>query len=166
MRSARLAVVALAVAVSVTAGAASGCSETDDLSDRLTKAQYVLEMKALVARVQRESRLAAELLSVDSLAEAAPVIGEVVEQFDEIVARLEEIEPPEEVATVHNALASAMSSASDLLTDAKGAVESDDIASLLLLLAPQLADFREQFRGIVSGYEAQGYELGAEPQAP
>lgn len=153
------------LAASVAGGALAGCSETDDLSDRLTKAQYVLEMKALVARVQRESRLAAELLSVDSLAEAAPVIGEVVEQFDEIVARLEEIEPPEEIATVHNALASALSSASDLLTDAKGAVESNDIASLLLL-APQLADFRERFRGIVSDYEAQGYELGSEPQAP
>ena len=161
MKRAGVGIATAVLAVSMAGAALTGCSETDDLSGKLTKAQYVLEMKALVAQVQRESRLAAKLLSLDSLAEAAPVIGEVVERFDEIAVRMEEIEPPEEVAAVHVALASALSSAGDLLTDVKGAVESNDIASLLLL-APQLADFRDQFRGIVEDYEAEGYSL-AEP---
>lgn len=152
---------ALAVAIVAAVSAGSGCSQTDDVSDKLNKAQYLLEMKALVKRVQAESQLAARLLSIDSLADAAPLIDEVVEQFDEIVTRLEEIEPPEEVAALHNALTEALSSASELLTDAKDAVEGNDIASLLLL-APQLSDFRDRFRAIVDDYSAQGYPV-AEP---
>lgn len=170
-RPARSRLVAAAAVLLITGsgGLVAGCSQTDEISEQLTRAQYVLEMKALVKRVQAESRLAANLLSVDSLAEAAPLIDEVVEQFDEIVSRLEEIEPPQEIAALHNALTGALSSAAELLTDAKQAVESDDIASLILL-APQLADFRDRFREIVGDYEAEGYDLSAAvepvPQAP
>lgn len=163
IRTAPAAALALIAALSAGTVAFSGCSETDELSDKLTKAQYVLELKALVKRVQAESQLAAKLLEVDSLAEAAPLIDEVVEQFDEIVARLEQIEPPREIAALHNALTGALSSASDLLTDAKQAVEENDLASLILL-APQLADFRDRFRGIVGDYEAKGYDLGQAEQ--
>jgi hypothetical protein len=147
-----------------TAGFASGCSESDEVLNQAGKAQYILELRALVKLVQRESQVAAKLLSVDSLAEAAPVIGEAVETFDELVARLEEIEPPDEVAAVHDRLTAALASASDLLTDAKRAVEGNDLAALLLL-APQLSDFRERFRTIVDDYDSQGYQLiGARPE--
>lgn len=152
------AVAVVALAASLGGGTLSGCSETGDLSDKLNKAQYVLELKALVKRVTEQTMLAAELISVDSLAEAAPLIEEAVAEFDEIVARLEEIEPPEEVAAIHDRLTAALGSASELLTDAQGALESNDIASLILL-APQLSDFRERFRGLVEDYSARGYEL-------
>jgi hypothetical protein len=151
-------IAAVVLAASVTAGTMSGCSETDDALDQVGKAQYILELRALVKRVQAESQVAAKLLNVDSLAEAAPLIEEVVETFDEIVVRLEEIDPPDEVAAVHNRLTAALSSASDLLTDAQQAVESSDLASLLLL-APQLSDFRERFSAIIDEYDSEGYQL-------
>lgn len=145
-------------------GLASGCSETDDALDQLGKAQYIVELRALVKRVQAESQLAQKLLSVDSIAEAVPLIEDVVETFDEIVARLEEIEPPDEIAAVHNRLTQALRSASNLLTDAQQAIEARDLASLLIL-APQLSDFRERFRGIVDDYDSEGYQLiTAKPQ--
>lgn len=153
-----LAVGLAAVALAVPAGAFSGCSETDEALNQAGKAQYILEMRALVKRVQAESQLAAKLLSVDSLAEAAPLIEDVVETFDEIVARLEEIDPPDEIASVHNRLTAALSSASDLMTDAQQAIKQNDLVSLLLL-APQLSDFRERFRSVIADYDSAGYQL-------
>jgi hypothetical protein len=151
-------VAAAVLAVSVTAGAISGCSETDEALDQLGKAQYIVELRALVKRVQAESQVAAKLLSVDSLGEAVPLIEDVVETFDEIVVRLEEIDPPDEIAAVHDRLTAALRSASNLLTDAQQAIETNDLASLLLL-APQLSDFRERFRGIIDDYDSEGYQL-------
>ena len=163
----RAAAVGAAVAVlgaSVTAGTLSGCSQADEALNQLGKAQYIVQMRALVKRVQRETRLAANLLRVDSISEAVPVIGRAIESFDEIVARLEEIEPPDEVAAIHDRLTAALSSASDLLTDAKRAIEQRNLASLLVL-APQLSDFRERFRGIVEDYDAAGYQaIALEPE--
>lgn len=165
---ARATAVGVAVAVlgaSVLAGGLSGCSQADEALNQVGKAQYILELRALVKRVQQETQLAAKLLSVDSLSEAAPLIGEAVDQFDQIVARLEEIDPPDEIAAVHNRLTAAMRSASDLLTDAQRAVKDQNLASLLLL-APQLSDFRERFRGIVDDYDSAGYQLiTAKPEA-
>jgi hypothetical protein len=157
-RTAGVALAAAVLAASATAGAVSGCSTTDDLSDRLTKGRYALEMKALADRVRKQTRLAIELVKVGSLAEAAPLIDKAVGEFDEIVARLEENEPPDEIAAVHDRLTAALGGASSLLTDARDAVKGSDIASLILL-APQLSDFRDRFRGIVQDYEAQGYDL-------
>jgi hypothetical protein len=151
-------VAAVVLAASVSAGTVSGCSETDEALDQLGKAQYIVELRALVKKVQAESQVAAKLLSVDSLAEAAPLISDVVETFDEIVVRLEEIDPPDEIAAVHDRLTAALRSASDLLTDARQAVETNDLASLLLL-APQLSDFRERFHGIINDYDSAGYQL-------
>lgn len=149
---------AVVLAASVAAGMMSGCSESDEAIDQLGKAQYILELRALVKKVQSESQVAAKLLSVDSLGQAVPLIEDVVETFDEIVVRLEEIDPPDEIAAVHNRLTAAMRSASNLLTDAQQAIETNDLASLLLL-APQLSDFRERFRGIIADYDSKGYQL-------
>lgn len=163
----RAAAVGAAVAVlgvSVTAGTLSGCSQADEALNQVGKAQYIVQMRALVKRVQRETRLAASLLSADSISEAVPVIGQAIESFDEIVAKLEEIEPPDEVAAIHDRLTAALSSASNLLTDAKRAVEQRNLASLLIL-APQLSDFRERFRGIVEDYDEAGYQaIALEPE--
>jgi hypothetical protein len=166
MRGRVVAVGAVVLAMSGSAGLATGCSETDEALNQAGKAQYILELRALVKKVQAESQVAAKLLSVDSLAEAVPLIEDVVESFDEIVARLEEIEPPDEVAAVHNRLTAALSSASSLLTDAQRAIESNDLASLLVL-APQLSDFRERFRSIIADYDSEGYQLiTLEPDKP
>ena len=151
-------VAAIVLAGSLTAGTMSGCSESDEALNQLGKAQYILELRALVKQVQAESQVAAKLLSVDSLGEAVPLIEEVVETFDEIVVRLEEIDPPDEIAAVHDRLTVALRGASDLLTDAQQAIETQDLASLLIL-APQLSDFRERFRGIIDDYDAEGYQL-------
>jgi hypothetical protein len=151
-------VAAVVLAASVSAGTMAGCSETDEALNQLGKAQYIVELRALVKQVQAESQVAAKLLSVDSLGEAVPLIKDVVETFDEIVVRLEEIDPPDEIAAVHNRLTEAMRSASNLLTDAQQAIETNDLASLLLL-APQLSDFRERFRGIIADYDSEGYQL-------
>jgi hypothetical protein len=159
-----IAVAAAALALTGSVGATSGCSETDEALNQLGKAQYIVELRALVKRVQAESQLAQKLLSVDSIGEAVPLIEDVVETFDEIVARLEEIEPPDEIAAVHNRLTQALRSASNLLTDAQQAIEARDLASLLIL-APQLSDFRERFRGIIDDYDSEGYQLiTAKPQ--
>ena len=152
------AALALAVALSATAGASSGCSQTDQLSDQLTKAQYVIEMRALANRVREQTKLAIELVNVGSLQEAAPVIEEAITEFDQIVASLEQIEPPAAIAGLHKQLTAALAGASDLLNDAEQAVTKGDIASLIVL-APQLSEFRDRFRGIVQEYDARGYEL-------
>jgi hypothetical protein len=156
---------ALALAGSAVAGTMSGCSETDELSDKLTKAQYLLEMRALADEVREQTRLAIELVNVGSLKEAAPVIEKAVAEFDQIVARLEEIEPPAAIASLHNQLTAALGSASNLLTDAEQAVRNNNIASLIVL-APQLSEFRDRFRGIVADYDAQGYELSENDPNP
>jgi hypothetical protein len=149
---------AVVLAASVAGGTVSGCSESDEALDQLGKAQYIVELRALVKQVQAESQVAAKLLSADSLGEAVPLIEDAVETFDEIVVRLEEIDPPDEIAAVHDRLTAAMRSASDLLTEGQEAIEGNDLASLLLL-APQLSDFRERFRGIIDDYDSEGYQL-------
>ena len=153
--------VGAAVAVmgaSVAAGGLSGCAESDEALNQLGKAQYILQMRALVKRVQEESQVAAKLLNVDSLAEAVPLIEDVVETFDELVADLKEIDPPDEIAAVHRRLTAALASASELMTEAQQAIKRQDLVSLLLL-APQLSDFRERFRSIVDDYDSAGYQL-------
>ena len=158
MRRLSTGVAAAVLAASVAGGTVSGCSETDEALNQLGKAQYIVELRALVKKVQTESQVAAKLLSVDSLGEAVPLIEDVVETFDEIVVRLEEIDPPDEIAAVHDRLTSALRDASNLLTDGQQAIETNDLASLLLL-APQLSDFRERFRGIIADYDSEGYQL-------
>lgn len=149
---------AVALALVAPAGAFSGCSETDEALDQAGKAQYILELRALVKKVQAESQVAAKLLNVDSLAAAVPLIEDAVKSFDEIVARLEEIDPPDEIASVHNRLTAALVSASNLMNDAQRAVKQNDLVSLLLL-APQLSDFRDRFRNVIADYDSAGYQL-------
>jgi hypothetical protein len=152
------------LALSVTAGGLSACSTSDEALNQVGKAQYILELRALVKRVQRETQLASKLLTVDSVGAAAPVIGEAVDAFDEIVDELERIDPPDEIASVHNRLTAAMRSASDLLNDAQSAVKDRDLASLLVL-APQLSDFRDRFKSVIADYDSAGYQLiTAEPE--
>lgn len=148
----------LAVAVAAAAGTTSGCSQADQVSNGLTKARYLIEMRALANKVREQTRLAIELVNVGSLKQAVPVIDRAVTAFDEVVARLEEIEPPQEIAALHNRLTAALAGASNLLSDAQAAVKKGDLVSLIVL-APQLNQFRDRFRGIAADYAAAGYEL-------
>jgi hypothetical protein len=153
-----VAVAAVALAASMAGGVLSGCSQTDELAGQLTKAQYVIQMRVLADRVREQTKLAIELVNVGSLKEAGPVIEKAISEFHEIVADLKRIEPPPQIAALHRRLTTTLESASNLLTDAQHAVQNSDVASLIVL-APQLSAFRDQFREIVGDYQAKGYSL-------
>ena len=92
-----LATAAICAAAAASLTAPSGCAETDELSDRLSKARYLIELRAVVADVRRSVRHLSRFEELPSIPELERRLDQATAEFGRIVDRLESIEPPEAV---------------------------------------------------------------------
>ena len=155
-----LAAAALCAMPTASVGAVSGCAETDELSDRLTKAQYLLELQRAFRQVRANADLPGRLIDARSPQELAAVIDEAAGELDELTARLEEVRPPDEVADLHNRLTALLRSFSDLFTESAQALEQGDYGALVGVPA-EASDLSTEFADLSADYAKRGYEVDA-----
>jgi hypothetical protein len=153
----------IAAALCATIAAASlasapGCAETDELSERLSKAQYLIELRAVVAEVRESLRVGERFLEVSSVEQLTRLVDRAVARYDQIVDRMESIEPPEEVADLHGRLTDAMVAAQGVLQDASASLQAGDLAALLAL-AGEVDGLAQDVGGLTVDYAERGYDL-------
>jgi hypothetical protein len=143
------------LACAVTVPLASGCAA----SDSLTKAQYIAELRAVIAEVEEVSKLPSRLLQAQSVAQARLLLGDALQGYDEIVSRLEDVTPPDEVADLHDRLVGALSGFRDEFAQAEEAIDSGDLSALLGI--PEAASqFSAEFADLSQEFSERGYDTG------
>jgi hypothetical protein len=153
-RGARLAVAAMLCGLSVTV--ASACS-TAQLADQLGKAQYVAEMRALVAQVKADGEsLRADL--VDKGKSLDQVVGRASADLVKVRVRLKEIRPPDQIAALHERLTKVVGQLSGVFNQAQQALLTGDFNGLLAL-APQAQGLSAQVGQIAQEFVGAGYRI-------
>jgi hypothetical protein len=153
-----VAAAALCAVAAVSLASAPGCSETEELSDRLSKAQYLLQLRQVVREVRVTLRVGERLLDVSSVDQLTRLVNRTVAQYKAIVARMESIEPPEEVADLHYSLTVTLAELEGVLEDANDSLQAGDLAALLGL-ATEVQRLAEDFGDLTLDYAERGYEL-------
>jgi hypothetical protein len=157
-RGVHLAGAALLCALSVTF--ASACS-TSQLADQLNKAQYVAQMRTLVAQVKADGdALRADLVKQGQSLDK--VLGKASADLVEVRTRLKEIKPPAQIASLHNRLTAVVGQLSGVFGQAEQALLTGDFNGLLALV-PQAQGLTAQVGQISQDYGQAGYRL--EPSA-
>ena len=153
-----VAAVSLCVVGAVSLAGAPGCAETDELSDRLSKAQYLLELRAVVAEVRQSLRLADRFGDVSSLDQLTRLVDRTVAEYGRIVDRMEAIDPPEDVADLHERLTETLISVEGTLEEANLSLQSGDIAALIGL-AEEVQGLGHDFSRLSADYAERGYDV-------
>jgi hypothetical protein len=153
-----LATASLCAAAAISLVLPSGCAETDELSDRLSKARYLVELRAVVAEVRRSLRLAERFRDVSSLDQLTTLVDRTVAEYGRIVDRMEEIDPPEDVADLHNRFTDTLIAAQGTLERANESLQAGDLAALLGL-ADEVQGLAQDFSGLSVDYAERGYDI-------
>jgi hypothetical protein len=142
----------------------SACSASDTL-DKLNKAQYLAQLRAVVAQVKKEARVPRQLLQAKDAKERKQVLNRAVADFDATVKSLDAITPPSEVAGLHHRLVALMQGFDNLFIRANQSVQTGDYGALVDLPA-EASMLGSQFVDLRQDFAAQGYETGvAKPGA-
>jgi hypothetical protein len=152
---------ALCTVAVVSVASTPGCSETDELSDRLSKAQYLFELRGVVAEVRQSLRLADRFRNVSSLDQLTRLVDRTVAEYGRIVDRMESIEPPEDVADLHDRFTATLVSAEGTLEEANQSLQAGDLAALIGL-AGEVEGLARDFGDITVDYSERGYDLRSE----
>jgi hypothetical protein len=153
-RGVRLALAAMLCALSVIT--ASACS-TAEIADQLGKAQYVAEMRSLVAQVKADAEsLRSDV--VDKGKTLDQVVGKASADLVKVRTRLKEIKPPAQIAALHNRLTDVVGQLSGVFSSAQQAVLNGDLNELLALV-PQAQGLTSQVGQISQEFVQQGYRI-------
>lgn len=137
----------------------SACSASDTL-DNLSKAQYLAQLRAVVAQVRKEAKVPKQLLQAEDARERKRVLNRAVTHFDATVKSLDAITPPTEVAGLHDRLVALMQGFDNLFIRVNQSVQSGDYGALVDLPA-EASTLGNQFVDLRRDFAAQGYETGA-----
>jgi hypothetical protein len=142
----------------------SACSASDTL-DKLNKAQYLAQLRAVVAQVKKEAKVPKQLLQAKDAKERKQVLNRAVAHFDATVKSLDAITPPAEVAGLHNRLVAMMQGFDNLFIRVNQSVQSGDYGALVDLPA-EASTLGNQFVALRQDFAAQGYETGVAKPVP
>jgi len=156
---------ALCTIATVSMASAPGCAETDELSDRLSKAQYLIQLRGVVAEVRQSLRLVERFQNVSSVDELTALLDRTVAEYGRIVDRMESIEPPEDVADLHDRLTETLVGAEGTLEEANQSLQAGDVAALIGL-GEEVQGLAQDFAELGSDYRERGYDLEPKRREP
>ena len=153
-----LATAAVCATAAASLVAPSGCAQTDELSDRLSKAQYLIELRAVVAEVRASIRRLTRFEEFPSLVELDRLLNQAIAEYRRIVDRMEAIEPPEDVEDLHERFTAVLVTAEGALLQARRAVNSGDVRALVGL-GEEVTGLTRDVAQLRADYAERGYDL-------
>jgi hypothetical protein len=152
---------ALGLLCAVSLGLGAGCGASDAV-EGLTKAQYLAQMRSLVAEVRADAKELREAIA--SPRGLGDTVVRARRDLEDVAVRLREMSPPDAIAALHDRLTGVVEQFSALVGRAQTAIGSGDIAALIGL-APAVQEEIGELGQVSREFAANGYAIESDARS-